>query len=94
MPSKYSMEDLPRPKDSRIKLVHVPSKLFAVLRYSGVWTEEKNRNQADELSTWLTKNTAYQKISEPVFAGYDPPWTLPFARRNEVMIEIKKVQNQ
>lgn len=89
MPSKYSMQDLPRPKDPRVKLMSVPAKLFAILRYSGTWSEEKNQEKADELLKWLIKNGTYQQVSEPVFAGYDPPWTLPFLRRNEVMIEVR-----
>lgn len=90
MSSKYSMEDLPRPKNPRVKLMQVPSKIFAILRYSGTWTEEKNKDQADKLLKWLSKNGTYQQISGPVFAGYDPPWTLPFLRRNEVMIEVRE----
>jgi hypothetical protein len=27
-------------------------------------------------------------VGAPVFAFYDPPWTLPFFRRNEVMVEL------
>lgn len=90
MPSKYTMEDLPRPKDPRVKLVQVPSKTIAVIRYSGFWSEEKNQKFASELQSWLTKQGTYEAISRPQFAGYDPPWTLPFLRKNEAMIEVRK----
>ena len=90
MPSKYTMQSLPKPLDPRITLVEVPAKKFAVIRFSGSYDDlEKRRNKAEELSKWLSTQPQYKKVSEPVFAGYDPPFTLPFLRRNEVLIEIK-----
>jgi hypothetical protein len=89
MPSEYTMQNLPKPLDPDITLVQVPAKLFAVIRFTGSFDDlEKRRSKAEELSTWLATKTQYKKQSEPVFAGYDPPFTLPFLRRNEVMIEI------
>lgn len=91
MPSKYkNLEDLPRPKDPRITLQLAPSKLLAVHTFTGFWSEEKNKKKADELKAWLSKGGQYEILSEPMFAGYDPPWTLPFLRRNEMMILVKK----
>ena len=90
MPSKYTMQSLPKPLDPRVTLVEVPAKKFAVIRFSGSYDDlKKRRNKAEELSKWLSTNPQYKKVSEPVFAGYDPPFTLPFLRRNEALIEIK-----
>ena len=89
MPSKYTMQNLPKPLDPEITLIEVPAKKFAVIRFSGSYDNlEKRRDKAEELSKWLSTQTQYKKLSEPVFAGYDPPFTIPFLRRNEVLIEI------
>ncbi|MGD8571176.1 MAG: heme-binding protein [Gammaproteobacteria bacterium] len=91
MPSKYTMQSLPKPLDPNVTLVEVPAKKFAVIRFSGSYDDlEKRRNKAGELSKWLSKQSQYKVVSAPVFAGYDPPFTLPFLRRNEVLIEIEK----
>ncbi len=92
MPSKFkSIEDLPRPKDPRIRFNVVPPKTIAVIQFSGLWSEQRNREMAQQLKRWLLKSGQYKTVSEPMFAGYDPPWTLPFFRRNEMMIEVKKL---
>ena len=89
MPSKYTMQNLPKPLDPEVTLVEVPAKKFAVIRFSGSFDNlEKRRDKAEELSKWLSTQPQYKKLSDPVFAGYDPPFTLPFLRRNEVLIEI------
>jgi DNA gyrase inhibitor GyrI len=91
MPSKYTMQSLPKPLDPNVTLVEVPAKKFAVIRFSGSYDDlEKRRNKAGDLSKWLSKQSQYKVVSAPVFAGYDPPFTLPFLRRNEVLIEIEK----
>ena len=40
------------------------------------------------LQSWMLKNRL-EAVSQPRIAGYDPPWTLPFLRRNEIIIDIK-----
>lgn len=89
MPSEYTLEDLPRPTDTRIILEEVPARTFAVIRYTGLGRESTNRKKTEELKAWLKDKKDYEIVSGPSFAGYDPPWTIPFLRRNEMMIEIK-----
>ncbi|MFN3698556.1 MAG: SOUL family heme-binding protein [Pseudobdellovibrio sp.] len=91
MPSKFkNIEDLPQPKDSRISFKVIESKSIAVITFSGFWSKEKNQKMADQLKTWILEQGEYTPISEPKFAGYDPPWTIPLFRRNEMMIDIIK----
>ena len=92
MPSEYKMSDLPTPNDKRVVLEEVPAKTIGVIRYSGLWRTAKSEEKANELKEWLTANGAYDIVSSPGFAGYDPPWTLPFLRRNEMMIELRPKQ--
>ena len=91
MPSKYSkIEDLPKPKDSNISFKQIESQPMAVISFTGFWSEEKNSKMADQLRAWIVEQGQYEIVSAAKFAGYDPPWTLPFLRRNEMMIELKK----
>ncbi|MFK7873258.1 MAG: heme-binding protein [Oligoflexales bacterium] len=91
MPAKYNLEDLPKPLDKRISLKKKPAKTLAVLGFSGFATEENVEYYKDHLSRWLKKSSSlYIKMSSAVVAGYNPPWTLPFLRRNEIMYEVRK----
>ncbi len=89
IPSKYTqLEDLPETKDQRIQFKQIPSRLIAVIQFTGFLDEVKNQNMTDELKKWISELGNYSQLSKPMFAGYDPPWTLPFLRRNEIMIEL------
>lgn len=89
MPANYTMETLPKPKNSAVQLKEVASKRFAVIRFSGLAGEESLKRQTDLLTKFVSarKLTA---VSAPTYAFYNPPWTLPFLRRNEVMIEVTR----
>ena len=89
MPSRFTLETLPTPDDDRIKIEEVETRFVAALTFTGFWGEDKNAEKGNELNEWLEANKGYEIISKPMFAGYNPPWTLPFLRRNEMLIEIK-----
>ena len=92
IPSSYKMEDLPKPKDKRVSFETIPARYHAAIRYS--WYGKKSRNEikAKELQDWLAGLKKYAPVSPPMYAGYNPPWTLPFFRRNEIMIEVEQKQ--
>jgi len=93
MPSQYTIETLPKPLSQDVELVEVPIKIYAVIRYSGFFDDEENRQEnLKALLKWLEEQTDYQPVGEPQYAGYDPPFTIPFLRRNEVLIEVKKTE--
>ncbi len=87
MPSEYSMATLPKPRNPAVTLREVPSKRYAVLVFSGFAGEEKAQQKIDELLVWLKANNKIA-ISTPQLARYNPPWTLPFLRRNEILVEV------
>ena len=89
MPSKFTLETLPVPTDERVKIEKIEEKIIAAIRFSGVWDETIFKKNADELKAWLKDDQKYEVASEPMFAGYNPPWTSPFLRRNEILIELK-----
>ena len=87
MPSNYTLETLPKPNSPAIELKEIAAKRYAVIRFSGMAGEDSLKRRTKELNEWVrTKNLT--PVSEPVYAFYNPPWTLPFLRRNEVMVEI------
>jgi hypothetical protein len=88
MPSQYSLESLPKPRDSRISLEQVPSKWVASTRFSGGRGAQINAKKAGELRNWVEQKNSYKIIKGPSSAGYDPPWTIPWFRRNEVHFEV------
>jgi len=88
MPSKYRLQDLPIPNDPRVQFEDVPAKIFATVRYSGLGRARSNLKKSEELRAWLATQKKYRIVSEPIRAGYDPPWTLPFFRRLEMMLEL------
>ncbi len=88
MPSKYTLETLPKPKDPRVKIATMPAKKVAVFNYSGLTDEEEVETYGAELLNWL-ESKGYKPVSKPRSARYNPPWTLPFLRHNEVQIDVK-----
>ena len=89
MPSKYKKDTLPLPKDPRIKIVEVPPRTVAAIRYSWGRGDKKNAEKGRELLAWLDTMPEYRANAPLMSAGYDPPWTIPFLRRNEVLVDVE-----
>ena len=87
MPAKWTMATLPRPDDDAVRLVEVPAETLAVLRFTGDRSRAAVAARTDELLNTL-RNKRLQPTGEPVAWFYDPPWTVPFRRRNEVAVPI------
>lgn len=88
MPSRYTLATLPAPIDNDVHLREVPSATYAVVRFSGLCGESKVAERTAALRAWITKN-GLTVLGEAELARYDPPWRLPFLRRNEVLIPIR-----
>jgi hypothetical protein len=89
MPSAYTMQTLPKPNNSEVILKEIAGKRFAVIRFSGLARNNSLAAHTKELEAFIMENKL-QTASEPTYAFFNPPWTLPFLRRNEVMIEINR----
>jgi hypothetical protein len=90
MPAEYTLESAPVPSDPRVKVVAVPARVVAVLRYSGRWTESNYVEHRDALLKILD-TSGIKRIGEPWLARYNAPFSLPFLRRNEVLSEVDRV---
>jgi hypothetical protein len=87
MPSEYTLETLPEPTDSRVRLREVPGRLMAARRYSGRWTRESyEANEAALLQA--VEKAGLRPVAAPVYARYNSPFSLWFLRRNEVLVEV------
>jgi hypothetical protein len=89
MPSRWSLQTLPVPDDSRVTLRQTKPARFAVLQFSGVADADSVRGKTTELLS-LVKGHDRQAVGQVALAQYNPPWTLWFMRRNEVMVEIAR----
>ena len=88
LPSSYTLANAPMPDNPAVRLEQVPARKVAVVRYSGSWNEASYDENLKLLQQWMLQNQL-KANAPPRVAGYDPPWTLPFLRRNEVMIDIQ-----
>jgi hypothetical protein len=87
MPAGYTLETLPKPTNPAVTLKEIGSKRFVVIRFSGFAGEGNLARRTAELNAFVSAKHL-RVLSAPTYAFYDPPWTLPFLRRNEVMVEI------
>ncbi|MEI7498129.1 MAG: heme-binding protein [Candidatus Falkowbacteria bacterium] len=88
MPRTYTAESLPIPNDPRVKIVSVPAKTYAVLRFTGWRIDVKTEKMKDKLLSAL-RHDSISVNGTPIYAGYNAPWTPPWMTRNEVMVELK-----
>jgi|TARA_B110000003_G_C16645532_1_gene531865 hypothetical protein len=87
MPKEYLLNTLPKPNNRDIKIVSLPAEKYAVIVFSGLVRESSYDKQAKILYNFI-KNKNLTTIGALQIARYNPPWTLPFFRRNELMIRI------
>lgn len=89
MPRKYTLDTLPRPNDPRVKIQKLAPTHFAVVRFSGAPSDKRVQQRMDALATAIERAGLATAGKPPTYARYDPPWTLPVLRRNEILIELK-----
>jgi len=87
MPRIYNLKNLPSSEDSRIMLNEIPTKKMITIRFSGFKSNYNIQKNLDILNDFI-KNKDYKTFGNIIFAFYNPPWTLPFLNRNEIMIEF------
>jgi len=87
LPARYTAENAPRPIDPRIRIVPLPEERLAVVRFSGRTTAERVERHTTTLLEALG-GSSWRPTGTPVLLGYDPPFTLPFLRRNEVAVRV------
>ena len=86
LPAKLSGNP-PVPMDPRVRIVTVPASTVAALRYSGNPTEAARSAHEQDMLRRLSA-TAWQPAGSPYVLNYDPPFAIPFLKRNEIAVEV------
>ncbi|MDX2225343.1 MAG: heme-binding protein [Rhodospirillaceae bacterium] len=89
LPAGLTRETAPVPKDGRVRIVEVPVETLAVLRFSGSRGDSAVIAQKARLIAAL-EGSDWRVAADPVAFFYDPPWTPPFLRRNEVAVRVER----
>lgn len=87
MPAEFSMDTLPTPTDSRVKVREVPSQVAAARSFTGRWTERIYQEQLATLRS-AVQEAGLEINGPPRFARFDPPWKPSFMRHNEVVLPV------
>jgi hypothetical protein len=88
MPSKYSLETLPKAAGDDVKLLSLPPQRRAAIRFSGVATDATIATNERALREWLVSRKIVI-LGAPTYAYYNDPFTPGPLRRNEVMFDVK-----
>lgn len=92
LPKKYNLQSAPRPLNDEVKLREIPGYTAAVVRYSGLNTQEKVKEHESKLMSWVPARPELQLNGTFFAAQYDAPFVIPFLRRNEVMVKVTPIQ--
>jgi effector-binding domain-containing protein len=88
MPRSYTLETLPKPNDPRVKIVMIPAKKYAVVRFSWYRSDARVKSMQAKLLSALARDGIVAGGSI-AYAGYNAPWTPPWMTRNEVFVEVR-----
>tara|TARA_B100000459_G_scaffold126911_1_gene79965 strand:+ start:90 stop:731 length:642 start_codon:yes stop_codon:yes gene_type:complete len=87
MPNQFSLKTIPKPNNEMITLNEVPAQRFITIRFSGTNSDDNIKQNESALFNYIAQNKI-NVTGEPKYAFYNPPWTLPFMRRNEIMVQL------
>lgn len=88
MPRSYTLDTLPKPNDTRVKIVSVPARKYAAMRFSWYRSDARVKRLQEKLLATLARDGIVAEGSTS-YAGYNAPWTPPWMTRNEVLVQIK-----
>ncbi|MCF8191061.1 MAG: heme-binding protein [Polynucleobacter sp.] len=88
MPSEYTMATLPKPINPLVTIRELPAQKRAAITFSGFYNDAKVLEKTKALEEWI-KSKQWQAIGSPQFARYNPPWSIPFMRRNEILLTVR-----
>ena len=87
LPAEFDVDSVPQPRSPKVAVRVLESARVATLRYSGSRSDKNFDRHAEELRLWMEEQ-GFTSSSDAMYAGYDPPFTLPFLKRHEVWITL------
>lgn len=88
MPKEFTLETTPKPTNPEVIVSEVNDYKVAAIQFSWTLSDSNAAEHTEILENWLVEN-GYTISGKAVKAGYNGPLTLPWFRRNEVLIEIR-----
>jgi hypothetical protein len=89
LPESFSIETAPTPKDPAVKLEEIVNYTVAAITFSGSLNQDTINTHKIILEEWIARK-GFEKRGAAKAAGYNPPFTIPALRRNEVLIPVIK----
>lgn len=83
----FTSETAPIPTDPAVKLDVIPSRRVAVVTFSGRANAQDFATHRAKLEAWIA-DSGLTAAGPAELAQYNPPWTVPALRRNEVLIPL------
>uniref|UniRef100_A0A7S2YBD1 Uncharacterized protein n=1 Tax=Entomoneis paludosa TaxID=265537 RepID=A0A7S2YBD1_9STRA len=98
LPAEFdAMSKIPKPTNPRVHIEEIPSQVGVVHRFSGSFSDDLSEEKAQALAEQLRQDGLVDMTNEHVLQqyqwfGYNPPFTLPMFRRNEIWVELSEEQ--
>lgn len=89
MPTHFKLNSLPTPGNPDVKFIEVPARRYAVIVFRG-WNSDGNLEEHLQLLVNYCRQHHINTTGNPLYAFYNPPWILPFLRRNEILLELSR----
>lgn len=87
LPEGSTLENVPKPNNSLVRIRAVPESLSAVIDFSGRWTEANYDRHLKRLRQAVA-DAGLRTVGSPRFAKFDPPMKPSFMRRNEIVLDL------
>jgi hypothetical protein len=88
LPEGFTAASAPAPTDPRVTLRDFPSRRVASIKFSGRFRSATAEVKRQFLADWLASRGLSHSGDWQV-AGYNPPWTIPALRRNEILVTLQ-----
>jgi DNA gyrase inhibitor GyrI len=88
MPDSFVKDSIPKPNNKNIKIELLENTKFIVIRFSGRAVDKNFNKYQRILESAIKENGLKADLKNPINAYYNAPWTIPFFKRNEVLLRL------
>ncbi|WP_420604528.1 SOUL family heme-binding protein [Methylobacterium sp.] len=87
LPAAIAKAGPPVPTDPAVRIARLPAATFAALRFSGT-LDARAREKREAVLRQVLAKMARETTGPSSVLSYDPPFAIPFLRRNEIVIPV------